>query len=491
MSVEPPLGPAVPRRPARFASLGVPTRDRPDCLRRCLVSHLEGGRRHGRDNDVVVVDDSATESARAANRELLRELAARWGARCLYAGPHERADFAAALARRAGVPEGPVRFALLNEGGWPVATGASRNALLLHAAGDLLLQVDDDTLGRAFPAPGAAPGLTFCPRPDPTEFWFPGGDGPVLPPDGGNGADLLAAHEELLGQTVPGPEGGPVLATAAGVAGDSGMGTAAYFLLLGGASRARLVRSPDGYRAGLSGRRLLRAVTRATVCRPGFCMALNLGLDNRGLLPPFPPVLRNQDGVFAALLRAGSPDALVGFLPWVVPHEPPGPRPSLADGLREAATGVRAGQAYQLLIGALAPSLTVSGAGPRLRALGASLAELGAAPAGDFTAGMNALLRAAMGGLAARLEGLLAEQGGQPAYWADDVRGLLAALREALPRPDWAAPTDLSAAFGRERAPELFRGLVRQFGELLRVWPDLVEAARDLRAGGVRLAVPA
>jgi hypothetical protein len=469
----------------------VPPRDRPDCLRRCLRTHLESGRRHGREHDFVAVDDSAAGAARAANRELLRELAARWGVRCLYAGPRERADFAAALARRAGLPEGLVRFALLNEGGWPVATGASRNALLLHAAGELLLQVDDDTLGRAAPAPGAAPGLTFSPRPDPTEFWFPDGDGPVLPPDGDGEADLLAAHEGLLGQAVPGPQGGPVLATAAGVAGDSGMGTAAYFLLLDGASRGRLVRSEETYRAALTGRRLLRAVTRTTVCRPGFCMALNLGLDNRGLLPPFLPALRNQDGVFAALLRACRPDALFGFLPWVVPHEPAAPRPSLADGLREAGTGIRAGQAFQLLIGALAPSLPASGAAPRLRALGASLVQLGAAPAADFAAGMNALLRAQMGAFAARLEGLLAEYGGRPAYWACDVRGLLAALREALPRSDWAAPADLRAAFGPERAPDLFRGLVRQFGELLRVWPDLVEAARDLRAGGVRLAVPA
>jgi hypothetical protein len=310
----------------------------------------------------------------------------------------------------------------------------------------------------------------------------------VLPPAGGE-ADLLAAHEGLLGQAVPGPQGGPVLATAAGVAGDSGMGTAAYFLLLGGASRARLVRSAEAYRAALTGRRLLRAVPTATVGRPGFCMALNLGLDNRGLLPPFLPVLRNQDGVFAALLRACRPEALFGFLPWVVPHEPPGPRPSLADGLREAVTGLRTGQAFQLLIGALAPRLTGTGAA-RLRALGASLAEVGAAPAADFAAALGGLLRAQMGALAARLEGLLAEYGGQPAYWAEDVRGLLAAVREALPRPD-VTPADLRAAFGRERAPEVFRGLVRQFGELLRVWPDLVEAARDLRAGGVRPAVPA
>jgi hypothetical protein len=488
--IEPPLGPAVPQRSARFASLGVPTRDRPDCLRRCLLSHLESARRHGRGNDFVVADDSTTDAARTANRELLGELASHWGGRFVYLGPRERTGLAEALLR-AGLPEAAVRFALLPDGGWPVATGAARNALLLHAAGEPLLQVDDDTLCRLAPAPGARPGLAFSPRPDPTEFWFPDGEGPVLPSGGPGEADLLAVHEGLLGQTLPGPNGGPVLATAAGVAGDSGMGTAVYFLLLEGASRERLVRSPEGYRSALSGRRLLRAVTQATVCRPGVCQALNLGLDNRRLLPPFLPVMRNQDGVFAALLRACWPDALFGFLPWTVLHEPPGPRRSLADAMRDSVTGVRTGQALQVLIAALAPGLAGADAAPRLRALGARLDELGAAGPADFEAGLNALLRTQMSGLAARLEGLLGAHGGQPPYWAEDVRTLLTALREALPRADWAAPTDLRAAFGLEGARELFRRLVWQFGELLRVWPDLVEAARDLRARGPRPAVPA
>jgi hypothetical protein len=157
----------------------------------------------------------------------------------------------------------------------------------------------------------------------------------------------------------------------------------------------------------------------------------------------------------------------------------------------EGVTGVRAGQALQVLIGALAPSLPAAGPDERLRALGARLEELGTAAPADFEAALSALLRAQLGGLRARLEALLGEYGGQPPYWAEDVRRLLTALREALPQHVWASPTDLRAAVGLERARELFRRLVHQFGDLLRVWPDLVEAARDLRACGGRPAVPA
>ena len=65
----------------------------------------------------------------------------------------------------------------------------------------------------------------------------------------------------------------------------------------------------------------MRVVTRPTITDSGYCMALNLGLDNRHLLPPFLPVQRNQDGVFAAVLTlCGS--GCTGFLPWMVLRAP-------------------------------------------------------------------------------------------------------------------------------------------------------------------------
>ena len=39
-------------------------------------------------------------------------------------------------------------------------------------------------------------------------------------------------------------------------------------------------------------------------------------------MPPFAPVQRNSDGLFARLLRSTSPGALVGHLPAAVVHQP-------------------------------------------------------------------------------------------------------------------------------------------------------------------------
>jgi hypothetical protein len=72
--------------PARISSLGVPTRDRPDRLRACLLGHARCGRLHGWDVDFVVVDISTRPAARAANRALLCSLRAEFGPRFRYAG---------------------------------------------------------------------------------------------------------------------------------------------------------------------------------------------------------------------------------------------------------------------------------------------------------------------------------------------------------------------------------------------------------------------
>ncbi len=491
--------------PPRIAVVGVPTRERPASLRRCLLSFIEHGRRHGRAPDFVVVDDSDEPAAREANQQVLRSLRADTGAAVLYAGPDERARFADVIVRHAGLPPEAVRFALLNDERYPVATGAGRNALLLHAAGDVLLQADDDTVCRPAATPNARDGLAFSSRYDPTEFWLPE-EGEPLP---AGDVDFLGAHERLLGQS-PGAcaagaasgltldradagffrklevPGARVLVTAAGVAGDSGMGSPAYLLSLDGDSRARLLRSEAVYRRALDSRQLVRAVTRETVCDGAVCMALNLGLDNRDLLPPFLPVQRNQDGVFGAVLRACFA-GFFGFLPRLVRHDPPAPRRPGAEETWRAAARVHSGQIMQALVQALAPGRADGAKG--LQALGQSLAEWGAAPRADFEEFVRLQLWGQRGRQALLLDAQLRQTGGRPEYWAEDARRLLAMLRAALPAEDYVVPYDLADAFGADAARPRMQRLAHQFGELLSLWPEVVGAARELRKRGRRPAV--
>jgi hypothetical protein len=400
---------------------------------------------------------------RAANREVLKEVQGLCGVAVSWAGPQERGRFAAALARRAGVAEEVTAFALLNPEGCPITTGACRNALLLHTAGDLLVQVDDDTQCRLVAAPGRREGVHFTSRFDPTEFWF-------LPEEGveSEEVDFLGLHESLLA-------GGSVAVTAAGVLGDSGMGSSLYLLGLDGPSRQRLLRSEGDYRLALRCHQVLRAVTRTTLSDGTLCMALNLGLDNRRLLPPFLSVQRNQDGVFGALVRACLPGSSFGFLPWAVLHRSPARRDFSEGDLVDDARRVRCGQVVRALVAAAA----CPGPSPadNLRALGRTLAEWGALPRPAFEERVRLHVGEQRARLAARLEGLLKRHDGQPGFWAEDVRRVL----EAVPDERFAVPLDLEEALGYEAARERMPRLLRRLGELLRAWPDLVEAARELR----------
>jgi len=435
-----------------IASVGIPTRDRPQSLQRCLTGYLESALQHGRTHDYVVIDDSQSAEARRANRCLLQSLRERYRREICYAGPEEKARYAETLIRQAGLPADAVEFGLLNVEQCPVATGCSRNALLLHTVGDLLLQIDDDTVCRLAATPGARPGLALSSQFDPTEFWLLAEDETVQTVD----KDLLAIHESLLGKGpadwVSGPvagaglhwdQAGPsffrklgtgsarVLVTAAGLAGDSGMGSPLYFLSLAGASRARLLRSEGGYRHGLAHQQILRAVTGATICEGAFCMAPNLGLDNRQLLPPFLPVQRNQDGVFGVLLRTCFPGGFFGFFPWALGHQQPAPPSPSAGDSWDRALRFRSGQIIQALIRSFSLGPDQTDRAKSLRALGQALVELGSRPQPDFEGVFRLHLQKHLSLLAAQLDKLLRQFGGPgvlgqrcPARLAGDTRWL-------------------------------------------------------------------
>src|SRR5205823_224229 len=106
----------------------------------------------------------------------------------------------------------------------------------------------------------------------------------------------------------------------------------------------------------------------------------------------------------------------------------------------------------------------------------------------DFEELVRLVLTIQMSRLASQADKQLQQHSGQPAFWAADLRQLLAEVRRALPNPAYTIPYDLSAICGDEDARPRFQRLVGRFGELLQAWPAIVSAARELRARGVRPA---
>jgi hypothetical protein len=470
-----------------ITTVGVPTRDRTSSLERCLAALADSCAREGRAPDVVVTDDTAGTEGRTANRAALRSFKNRYAGAIFYADADRRAAYADRLAAHSGLDPADVRFALANDDGYPIATGAGRNALLLHAAGEALLQIDDDVIASPSPAPGARQGVAVSPRHDPTEFWFPADD----PSDVAAPAGLLALHEQLLGKKLQECGSAETLAgrvrlTAAGLAGDPGMSSPQYFLVLDGGTRDRFLADEATYRRVMAGPRVMRSVVRPTVCPSAFCMAANLGVDGRTPLPPFMPVQRNQDGVFGALVRACQPATLFGFLPWLLPHRPPTPRGIDPDDMFRAAGCVRSDQVVQLLIRAHAPRPGIG-----LRSLGEALAAAGRLPEERFSEMILGLVRAQTVGFANQLAAILDRHCGRPEFWAADVRRLIGVLRDRAADPEVAVPVDLARHFGGPAAIPVLQKLVGRFGRLLQCWDGVWQAALELRSAGVRPAEPA
>ena len=496
----------------RITVLGIPTRNRTSSLRRCLESYIQNNLRHGRSVEYLVVDDSSDPGVRHGNRQLLVEMKASHGVALAYAGPEEKASFAETLVQLTGLPAEDVHFGFVNDDTFPITTGASRNAILLHAVGEALLQVDDDTVCRLAPLPGAYGGLTFTSEYDPTEFWFLA-EGQPLPAVVGDESNVLEVHEQLLGKGLgnclgematgfgvdldragtsffrrAAASGGRVLATAAGVMGDSGMGSPLYFLSLEGPARARLLDSEEIYRHAIARQQVVRGVNRPTISDGALCMALNLGLYQRELLPPLTPVQRNQEGVFAALLRACCSDGYFGFLPWTLLHQSPVPRRLSTEDFWRSAAQVTSGQILQALVGSFTPGANLADPRKCLLSLGRALEDWGTSAAADFEELVRLVLWNQTSRKIVQLENLLRAAQGQPAYWAEDVRQLLALWRKTLPAREYVVPSDLIGKFGDDAFARLQR-LVRRFGRLLQVWPDMVAATKDLRARGRCLGV--
>jgi hypothetical protein len=508
---------ATPATLPPIASIGITTRNRSGVLRRGLVSHFENRRRYERSTDYVILDDGADAESEQRTRALLLSLRREFAVPIRYAGRSDRRSFAAALVQESGAPADLVDFALFGLPGCTLTTGGARNGLLLATAGDRLVMVDDDSVCRIGECPAREQGMALSSQRDPTEFWFFDDPQNALTETAFVDADFLALHETLLGRAIGEclPEtldfgsfdmhaaepafdrrlrlwGGQVRATMAGVLGDSGIGATGY-LFVDAASQQRLTRSEAHYLAAVRSRQILRCARRTTISEGTSCIAVNLGLDNRSLLPPFIPVQRNSDGLFARVLRRCFRDGYLGYLPWAVLHDPEHPRqqdledywrqiqqtrtPDLISHLLQAADAPQDGSSIQDSLGNAAS----------LRRLGAQLEDWGSLSAIELDEVLQKQVWRSVAGLLSGQSSAEAPPATQP-FYARYRRKYADLLRQRVTQQDYLLPADLQAVGGEQEVRALLRQIVRRFGQLLQGWPEIYAAALRLRARGIELA---
>jgi hypothetical protein len=477
-------------------TVGIITRHRPDLLERGLVNLAANARRFGRGMTVIVACDGGEEDDAAARAVLARARDV-YGVQSVLLGTSERLALVRSLG--AQLPEDVVRFAIGRGAADIFAPGAVRNLLLLRAGGERVVFVDDDTMGR-FASFGGTTELVLTNRRDPTQFrFFADRQSSLSEAPISDDLDFFGVHDRWLGKTpstwvdvaisladspvalgrfLDGERTARVMLTQFGVVGNSGMQSPHYVYAVDGPTRSALYSLGADFRRYLLARDVHRFVERPTISPVGFCMTGCLGIDARGLLPPFAPHFYNEDGTFGAALGATLPGAFTAFLPASIVHDPSGDRavPSFDEVLRRAGN-IRCNDALILLLRLC--STAPAGADPAvgMRSIGAQLVAMSdsepsfrevllLAVCRDRERFLGALRRAAM---AADTEA---------SELKADLEALILAYEAALRKPGEGVAVDIGGA--PDRSVSRLREYVRAYGRLLQAWPDIVRIGQSI-----------
>lgn len=493
---------------SRISCLGVITCERPAALRRCLSTYAHHLRSHGRRCELAVMDDTTDADSRAACRDWLATFSRRFGCEVWYAGAEEKRRYGGLLSAR-GVPPELVTFALGHTLRLPASAGANRNALLLHTIGDEVLSCDDDSVccvgdlreGAQTVLPAAFGDAHLDVR-------FASSVRAAVASVSRSPCDLLASHEALLGRPITDllctsgerlersrlsasagralcdllENRGRVLVTVSGVLGSSGIPEPSLFMLSHGEIRKRFLKHWEEVGSPYSCCHVVRGVHQPVVSPVASVMTTTAtALDNRLPLPPFVPCGRGEDTVFGATIQRWFPDSYVGYVPLAVLH---------VSGHRTGGIGLPTRlHLYDVIRILLTDAGNPSSASVPNRAdvIGRHFAECGRLGGDEFAAYLRRSARRWLLGYIEACEHRLRVYQHQPAMWAQDIGAWEAQLEAHLRREDIGLPIDLNPDCADDDRQKLLQGFLSRFGELLRLWPDILRTVQELRNGGHRV----
>ncbi len=499
-------------RPAPVQVMGFPTGgNRTAMLERCLTSFGANLAAHGRTVEMLVADSSPLPEQRAAFRTLLQRLKREQGLALRYMGEEEKRRFAAALIERSGCRASSVEFALFDPLDAGFACGANRNAILLHEAGGMVVAVDDDVICEMAPIASPEARVALFTHGDPCfRQFFPDRESAVAAAQFEE-RDFLAAHETMLGQDIGVlfPAGlraaeidldgadndilrriekksARIRTTYFGQLGDPGTPTSCYFFYLSEENLARLTASESLYRAAFGNRSVLSGVTCPTIGGGLLAPGMTIGLDHRALLPPFFPVLHAEDMIFAAAASLCSSHAVAGHLPIALHHDSGKNKALHQPGELDAenrATVFEFATIVRSILAHCAPPEHAEVA-ERVRMLGRSLSAFAGRPRADFLDALRRIVLQLEADKLSFMEERLREETEAPDFWRRDIADFIAHTRLALEHEDFDIPFDLKPQRSDAANREFMQRLLAHYGALLEDWPEIVAAARELRAEG-------
>jgi hypothetical protein len=295
-----------------------------------------------------------------------------------------------------------------------------------------------------------------------------------LDADGINQATLHHANAAMLNTL---QADSPILVTQCGSWGDPGTAGSNWFFHLEPESIERVLAAPGGLAAAMENRHYWLGRNRPNISKMAV-MSQATGLDNSQLLPPYFPVFRGEDYLFASLVVCLFPDAAVLDYNWCIPHLPLEQRGD--DSATRKPIAAQAGLA--LCARYLADRVDFErGASPatRLRNLAAQLQELSEREPASLLATLRTEL--------ARQQGEQLQQLGQQLQrapqlgsqtWEQHLQRGVEEVTAALQTP--ANVLDIPGVPAQLTEDELLmrvKTVMGEFSTALAVWPAIREAA--------------
>lgn len=474
---------AAPPGPAEIV---VRTCDRPALLARLLASVAGLPPGVAASCRFTVLDDSHGTDARERNRascaaaqpalavgHVVLDAAEDWIAdlRAAFPGAHAELDW------------------LLGAGVAGATYGRPVNYALLRHAGRRLLTIDDDVVVAPRCSPRQVAGFVMSSAPDQWDFHrsraeleascAPLAIDPFAAHLGVLGASLAAATASLgpglaaealcAGLAAPDLDRldrrSAVLFTQNGALGDPGSALHPFPLYAADDEAfARFTANAADYALLARVRYNWRGQPRARIaCDRPLTFTTLAGLDNRKLLPPTVPALRNEDLLLGAVARVVHPHSVAVDLPWSLLHlrDPEKCWEPLA-----SPTPQRQDVVHVLLelVAAAAPACRAEAPEDRLRYLGRVLQDWGAAGESTLREMLEQHLLDTRTRIAFELQESLDRHPAAPAWWRRDVEAYLRGPNLALAR------ADLGAALADAGT---VRGVLAAYGRALDVWPEL------------------
>lgn len=390
-------------------------------------------------------------------------------------------------------------FGLSGSAEWICRAGANRNWWLLESAGDRSVLVDDDmgpeylTYTNGEHAVRASSGfhpLRFRPLDEGHAFSTATHTASFVQVHadtvGRFASDLLVGDESEVDLSSCGGQlahsllklDPAVAVSAAGVAGHPGWASRRMLWYLEGSDRKRAVEDRQAYRNMSASPSVLWSADHLTVSHSPFCRAGCAGFDGSRVLPPFPPVGRNSDGLIGLVIhRCFAPGSIAHVPIGVVHRRPPAKEHSpfaFAFTTNDYLSLIL--QDHDIPHGIDSESMSST------ESLGSYLAECALAPPAHFADYVAELSHEQANAEYHSLAALLDHHHGRPKWWAREVQQRLA----MIDRHTRENAVDVSDVAGPNRLTRINRlqTATRMYGELLQMWPTIYLVARRLRKSG-------